>query len=158
MHVSHPAFYLFHTISPTLREDPASGSSRKQFTWCDLAGMLFTRPSVSEGDFCGACLTGDIKLSDVLQLTRWQSRVCTTMFKRHKKKKKEQKQKTSDGKMNVADYAKVKMNTMDSEINTYNSPSLPRHFSILPPTVSLVSNMKDQPLTEDSSSSKTPVP
>lgn len=64
-----------------------------------------------------------------------------------KNKKKEQKQKTSDGKMNVADYAKVKMNIMDSEINTYNSSSLPRHFSILPPRVSLVSNMKEQLLT-----------
>lgn len=64
------------------------GSSREQFTWCDLAGTLFTRPSVSEGNFCGACLTGDIKRSDVLQLTRWQSRVCTTMFKRHRKQKK----------------------------------------------------------------------
>lgn len=63
------------------------------------------------------------------------------------KKKKEQKQKTSDGKMNVADYAKVKMNIMDSEINTYNSPSLPRQFSILPPSVSLVSSMKEQLLT-----------
>lgn len=104
---------------------------------------------MSEGDFCGACLTGDIKLSDVPQLTRWQSRVCTTMFKRHKhthtKKKKEQKQKTSDGEMKlVADYAKVKVNIMDTGINTYNSPSLPSRFSALPPRVSLLSNMKEQ--------------
>lgn len=60
-------------------------------------------------------------------------------------KKKEQKQKTSDGEMKlVADYAKVKVNIMDSGINTYNSPSLPSRFSALPPRVSLLSNVKEQ--------------
>lgn len=78
--------------------------------------------------------------------------------KKRKYKNNSNKIKKSDGKMNVADYVKVKMNIMDSEINTYNSPSLPRHFSVLPPRVSLVSNTKEKLLTWDSSSSKTPVP
>lgn len=74
-------------------------------------------------------------------------------------KRKNKNKKTSDGKMKMAGYAKVKVNIMDSVINTYNSTALPSHFSVslcltfLP--VSLVSDMKTQLLTLDNSSSKT---
>lgn len=90
MHESHPA-WMFSTAAAPGWGESCLREQQEQFTWCDLTGTLFTRPSVSEGAFCGACLTGDIKLSEVLQLTRWQSRVCTTMFKRHTKNKTKQK-------------------------------------------------------------------
>lgn len=123
-HSTSPPQHLNPPVPPCpqqpLRGSPPASLSLPQVTWCDLAGTLFTRPSVSEGDFCGACLTGDIKLSDVLQLTRWQSRVCTTMFKRHKrgKQNKRKNTKTSGGKVNVADDAKINTNRMDSEMHT----------------------------------------
>lgn len=37
--------------------------------------------------------------------------------------------------MKMADYAKVKVNIMDSVINTYNSPSLPCHTSVPSPSL-----------------------